>query len=282
MTGALTIARYELSRRWALWFAAFVAGLLPMAFVVNGYGNASDLPPHLFDAYRFIPMGYFGESPTISETIFVLCTVLSWAVAFISGMSLVGRPLHDGRMSFYFTRPVSDTQIGIGKVFGGLGWIVGMQVAFALPVLCCVELTDTHEVAMLFALVFTGVAFLGCGLVVGILARSRTKWFVVDFVGGALAATLAIVMLASLNKRREAVVQLDNYDLAYETFRNIVVMLRVLLLAAVLCILGAVVVAVARGRTDRERVHRMLSLTLWPALIATALVGVGIARWGFQ
>jgi Na+-driven multidrug efflux pump len=43
-----------------------------------------------------------------------------------------------------------------------------------------------------------------------------------------------------------------------------------------------VVVAIAIGRTDRDRVHRTLSFTLWPALIATALVGLAVAHWGIQ
>lgn len=259
MSGILTIARYELTRRWALVVVGFALGLVPLFF---------------------FPIE--GGSTQLSDALTVLGVVLSWTIAFGTGMTLVGRPLHDGRLSFYFTRPIADSSIAGGKLIGGCLAITGMQLALALPQIGQSSLLDQGGIRLCIGLAFIGNAFLAVGLVVGIYARSRTRWFLVDLAGGAIATTFTMLMLATLNYRKAyAAANLEYLD-AREIFEHVDTMLRGLLVIAITCVLAAVVVAVARGRTDRERVHRMLSFTLWPALATTALVGFLVARWGFQ
>lgn len=261
MTGALTIARYEVTRRWPLWVVGFGLGVLPL---------------------MFSPSAFRTSHPTaLSEALLVLGVVMSWVIAFAAGMTLVGRPLHDGRLSFYFTRPISASSVATGKILGGAAAIAGMQVMVALPLISMPDVLWEHQSFYLIGgLAFAGIAFLAAGLVVGILARSRSRWFVVDAIGGTITATVSVFMFAAMSARKDhAARTLDGYQ-ALDVIERVDTLLRVLMVTAAIVLLGAVVTAIARGRTDRERVHRALSFTLWPALTAVALFGLAFAHWG--
>jgi hypothetical protein len=263
VTGALTIARYELTRRWPLWIVGFGLGVLPLMFSPSALRSS-----HLSE---------------LAQMLLVLGLVMSWVVAFATGMSLVGRPLHDGRLSFYFTRPIASSSIAGGKILGGAAAIIGMQLALALPLVGAPDIYDVEEGPRLaLGLAFVGIAFLAAGLVVGILARSRSRWFVVDAVGVLLTATTSVAMFAALSGvKADAARNLDFTD-ALPLIQRVDMLLRLLVAAAALALIGAVIAAITVGRTDRDRVHRVLSLTLWPALTALAAFGLVFAHWGLQ
>ena len=263
MTGALTIARHELTRRWPLWIVGFGLGLLPLMFSPSALRSS-----HLSE---------------LAQMLLVLGLVMSWVVAFATGMSLVGRPLHDGRLAFYFTRPIASSSIAGGKILGGAAAIVGMQLALALPLAGAPDVYDVDEGPRIaLGLAFVGVAFLAAGLVVGILARSRSRWFAVDAIGVMVTATTSVAMFAALSARKLEIAHIQDWQEAAPLFARVDTLLRVLLVAAAAVLLGAVITSISVGRTDRDRVHRALSFTLWPALTALALFGLGFAHWGIQ
>ncbi|MBA3393849.1 MAG: hypothetical protein H0T89_14470 [Deltaproteobacteria bacterium] len=262
MSGVITIARYEVTRRWPLWVVGFGLGLLPLMFTTSPLRSTfSDL----------------------AEMLVVLGIVMSWVVAFATGMSLVGKPLHDGRLSFYFTRPIASSSIASGKILGGVAAIAGMQLALALPLMGAPDIIGASDRGRLAAgLAFVGTAFFAAGLVVGILARSRSRWFIADAIGGMLAVTASVAMFAALSDREAEVVRTLVWGNALPLLHRAQTLLYALVVVAAVVMLGSVIAAVAIGRTDRDRVHRALSFTLWPALTATALFGLAFAYWGIR
>ena len=111
---------------------------------------------------------------------------------------------------------------------------------------------------------------------------SRSRWFAVDAIGGAVAAPVSVAMFAALSGRKLEIANTMDWPDAIPLIARADTLLRGLVIAGVAILLGAVMTAVARGRTDRERVHRALSFTLWPALTAVALFGLAFAHWGIQ
>ncbi|HEX5058495.1 MAG TPA: hypothetical protein VFV99_04000 [Kofleriaceae bacterium] len=255
MRGLLTIARYELTRRWALWLV--MAGVGFLARILASF--------------------------TYDDRLFNVCVVgavvLSWVVAFIVGMSLFGRALHDGRLGFFFTRPIHGVVIAAGKLVGGLVLILGMEVLLLIPLFSS-DFTTTGDDGPRFV-IGIALAFLAAGLVVGILARSRSRWFIADAIGGAIAVLLAIIVFGESNAaQRYAIVQKWTPEEAGPMLGRIDTLMRGLAIAAIVVVLAAVTAAITLGRTDRERVHRSLAMTLWSSLAVTGLVGVAFAYWG--
>ena len=262
MIAILTIARHEITRRWPLWVIGFGLGFLPLLFTASSLRTS--------------------HPSQLSYALLVLGVVMSWVVAFATGMSLVGKPLHDGRLSFYFTRPIRASAIAGGKILGGLVAIVGMQVVLALPMISLPDIAREDALRIFAGLGFIGAGFMATGLVVGILARSRSRWFAVDALGATLTATATVGMLLALAARKSEIVRTMDYVDARDLLVRAQTLLWGLAELAAVVFVGAVIVAVAIGRTDRERVHRALSLALWPAMIVVALLGLAYAHWGLQ
>jgi len=249
--GSIAIARGELSRRWPLWIAAFALGLVP-AVVAQFQG-------HMFQQ--------------ATDVAFVLLLILSWVVAFVVGMSLLGRPLHDGRLAFYFTRPIHGLSIAGGKLLGGAVFLIVMVFCMLVPL----GLKDVASEGAVAELTVAS-AFLGVGLVVGILARSRTRWFIADAIGAALVTLVVVAMFERINDR-EVLIRFVTPAEAWPVIHRIRSLLNTLVVVATGALWISAMLAVAIGRTDRERVHRALSLTLWPLLLAISLVGLAISQW---
>ncbi len=259
--GVMRIARLELARGWKLWLVALGLGLLAAV------------------------MSRLTRDSRLTDVCMVGGAVLSWIIAVAVGMSLLGRPLHDGRLAFFFTRPVHGATIAGGKTIGGLVLIVGMQVLFLAPPMMVPPSSYqpgwTYELdGILFAVGMTTV-FLAAGLVVGILARSRSRWFMLDAIGATTAALLAVATFAQVNQaQRYAALHEWTWEQAEPMFDRINVFLRTLAITGVLVVFAAVIVAVAIGRTDRDRVHRSLAITLWSSLAVVGVASVMFAHWG--
>jgi hypothetical protein len=267
--GALRIARLELAGRWTLWLAAVSLGLL--AALIPALAN----------------------DPRLGEVCMVGTVVLSWIIAFAIGMSLLGRPLHDGRLAFFFTRPVHGATIAVGKVIGGLLLVAGTQMLLLVPSLVTFRASELKGMptemrlayvlessGALFAICMT-IVFLAAGLVVGILARSRSRWFILDAIGGTTAALLVVATFAQVNQaQRYAELNEWTPEQAGPMFFRIDVLMRALAITGVLVVFCAVTIAIATGRTDRDRVHRSLAITLWSSLAVAGVIGIAVAHWG--
>ena len=259
MTGALRIARLELARRWSLWPVALGLGLLIAA------------------------MSRFTDDGRLTDVCMVGVVMLSWTIAFAIGMSLLGVPLHDGRLAFFFSRPVHGVTIAAGKVIGGLVLVVGMQALLLAPPMMMSSSSSyqTYELSGPVYAVGMTIVFLAAGLVVGILARSRSRWFILDAVGGTIAALLAMATFAQVNQaQRYAELNEWTWEQAEPMFARIDRLMLSLAITCVLVVFAAVTAAVATGRTDRDRVHRSLAITLWSALGVVGVIGIAVAHWG--
>lgn len=260
MKGAYAIARHELLRRLPLLLVGLALGLLPFAFAGD---DPSQLAP-------------------LADMLVTIGVVVCWIVAFTTGLALIGRPLHDGRLSFYFTRPITSAGIVIGKVVGGLLAIVVMHVALVVPLAILLANRIGVETPLAQPALLVGVAFFVVGLVVGILARSRSRWFVVDVAGAGVAAVVAVIMFGGLGSRKTEIAMLPEPDIAEALLHRADIYLYAIVVAAAFALVVSVVVAITRGRTDRDLVHRGLSITLWPALTIIGVVGLVLAQWGLQ
>ncbi len=258
MIGALTIAKHELARRWGVWLAAL------------GLGVLAAIIARVADDSRLFDVCLLGAA------------VLSWIIAFVVGMSLLGRPLHDGRLAFYFTRPVHGATIAAGKVSAGLVLVVGMQTLLLVPsMLTFRSVGEPLEAAGPLFAIWMSIVFLATGLVVGILARSRSRWFLLDAIGGTVIALLAVMLFAQVNQAQHVAVAMEwTPEEAAPMFGRIDLLMWISACAGVAVVMGAVIRAVAIGRTDRERVHRSLAITLWPTLAVVGVVGIALAHWG--
>src|SRR3954454_20861526 len=115
MKNALVIAAREFEEKRFVGYAAVAFAVLPFILAA-------------------IP-GISGKSPadvlTISALIFG--TTVAVAVGVISGASFIGRDLSDGRMSFYFSRPVGSLSIWFGNLTAGILMIAGTFGLIILP-----------------------------------------------------------------------------------------------------------------------------------------------------
>jgi hypothetical protein len=258
MKGAYAIARHEFVRRWPL--------------VVVGFG---------LGLFALVSADAESAESRLAEMLTTISIVICWILAFTTGMQLIGRPLHDGRLSFYFTRPISSSGIATGKIAGGLLAVACMHAAPMLAPVLAVPGPNTTGFGG--AATFIGIAFFVVGLVAGILARSRSRWFVTDLVGAAVAALVAVLMFGGFGSRKSVIAQSEpDPFVAQALIERADSFMYALVVVAAIAFLISVVVGITRGRTDRELVHRSISLTLWPLLTAVGLGGVALAQWGVQ
>jgi hypothetical protein len=265
MRGLLTIARQEIAKRWVLLPAALVLGLVPL--VLAGFGSYDNYD-NQYDGYQ-----------NIAAVVQLALVTISYVIAFAIGMGVLGTPLHDGRIAFYFARPVSAIAIVIGKVAGALALIVtveGLLAMRSLAIRSADQITANLQLEIL-----VGVAFLGAGLVVGILARSKSRWFIADALG-AIAVTFEFTKLLDRINIVEMKYRFSKLEKARPLFDQVSSLLIAMLAAAIAAMFVAASVAIVIGRTDQERAHRAMSITLWSSLIAIGAVGFAIGQWGLQ
>jgi hypothetical protein len=251
MKNLWTVALREIQERRMLWAAALAAGLLPLA------------APWLPAFERHDPAELRGVAAG------ALLLVLTLLLAPVLGSSMLGRELAEGRLGFYFRRPVRAWVLWLGKVVGAAVLVFGAQLLLLLPVLSATgggaSLWDTWglEPATALAGLAAGTALLLLlGHLCGVALRSRSLWLLAD-----LAALVVVVLTGwSLSVRL----------LTVGAMRALVYGWEVGLAGLVVSLLLAGAVGTVRGRVDLARTHRALSLTLWSAV---AVVLAGFAGW---
>src|SRR6202162_4523869 len=254
MRGFGAVARREIGERRSVFVAAAVLGLLPF------------LAP-------LLPLWRRYGAPEVR-----LYTAAFFAVAFAAALSLmlgastIRRDLSEGRLGFYFSRPIGSGAIWAGKLAGV--WL--LVVLAAAVILLPAGLFDFSAwwretrsgglvgyVAIAFA--FAVVVFLALGNVISLAFRSRPVWVAGDLVCLALwALTLW-----------SAVMPLLLADAPVLT-------LRVALGAFAACsvaLLAAGGAQVAVGRVDVVRGGRARFAVLWILLFALTGIAFGYVRW---
>ena len=274
MRGAFAIARHDLTERWLLWPLAFAVGLLPLLL-------------------RLLIAEDAGEILAVLAISGLVCA--SWVAALVIGMGLVGRPLHDGRLSFYFTRPISTYAIAGGKLLGGLVLILGTEVLLCAPLAARLQSVTWTSVALVF---MPAAGCLGIGLIAGVLARSRSRWFLFDLGGLALfiVEILRVATRISILRERFWVYVKGptgwDWQRPFSPWTTELVQKEAdfytridhvwlgLALAGLLALFIAAAASLASGRTDRERAHGSLSVALWSTLLVAGGGAVAVSQWG--
>ena len=234
-----------------------------------------------------------------AATLMVLAVLLGGATLLILGATIVGRDLSEGRLGFYFSRPVSGWALWGSRITAAGVLLLASLALLAIPsaVLDFGSWTpdlssgSSRQAWPLLALdevFFAGVNIeglpqsppvvvrlaYGLGVILMLLAlthvastivRARSPWLLADL--GGLAAVVAVGWAA-----RDALVR--------EQALGALVWAQWLLLPWILAALWlAGGLQLIRGRTDLRRGHCVLSLTLWPLLIAGVLAFGAFARW---
>jgi hypothetical protein len=251
MRDALVIAAREFEEKRFVVYAALAFAVLP--FVIG-----------------VIPM-VNGKSPggTIVMLAVVLATGFTIGLGVITGASFIGRDLSDGRMSFYFSRPVGSMSIWFGKLAAGIILIVGCFGLIAAPArFFGAAWKDTWSITfneLAASVLSIAVALFLIAHVIGTFARSRSPLIVADF-GAAVVCGISIPLLLRPLLRGFAVMLVNGLLIA-------------LAIALVIAIIGGGAWQLAQGRTDRRRNHRALSQFLWSTMAVALLLGAGFVAW---
>jgi hypothetical protein len=258
MRGFLAVFEREVVERRLLAAAALILGLVPLA--------APWLPG----------LGGRGGPEVRSATAFALALCFSFGLALILGSSVVARELADRRLSFYFSRPIGGWAVWSGKLAAAFALALGAAVLILLPAALVERRFDIPEWVgpggMLAGIKGSGLLWLaGLLLLVllshaaGVALRSRSPWLVLDFAGLGLVAWLAWMVSHRL--------------LFAGAHGAAAVATTGLLTAGLLALSAAGATQVLGGRTDIRRGHRLLSLTLWGALLVACFTAQGYASW---
>jgi ABC-type transport system involved in multi-copper enzyme maturation permease subunit len=218
-----------------------------------------------------IPMSH-GKSPreAIAILSLLLATGFTLGLAVISGASFVSRDLVDGRMSFYFSRPVASTSIWFGKLIAGILMIVGCFGLIIAPAwlaasqlwqsFLTLTLGESTEYILLAALALFLIAH-----VIGTFARSGSPLIAADFAAAVLGG-VAIWFLTLLLAK----------GLAFALIKQMLIALGGALTVA---IIGGGAWQLERGRTDRRRNHLALSQFLWGTMAVALIIAAGYVAW---
>lgn len=250
MRGTMVIASRELAEKRFIFAAAFAFAILAL------------LMP-------FVP----GVHAPASEVIVVASVIMAnftLGLAVMLGASMVGRDLSEGRLSFYFARPVSASAIWFGKLIAAA---VLIAVSFAIIITPAMAFgavrfrqtwsANAAAVAGL-SLLLSLILFFGAHII-GTMVRSRSVWIVADFVCAILAALAGWTIVRPLL-----------FGMAPET-------IEIMAIAAgagvLLCAIGAGAWQLAQGRTDRVRSHKEMSRFLWSGVAAILVLAAGFTLW---
>jgi hypothetical protein len=258
MKAFLAVFEREIIERRLLAAAALFLGLVPLA---------APLIPGL---------GQRGGPEVRSATALVLALCFSLGLALILGASVVVRDLADRRLGFYFSRPIGGWAVWAGKLAAALFLALSAGLLILVPTAGMERRLDfggllsarlffsstlmtvsVWVMAVLFLVVLSHAA--------SVVLRSRSPWLILD-----LAMLGLVAGLAWATERR----------LGFAGAYGAAEALGLALVAAAVCaLLAAGAVQVLSGRTDLRRGHRLLSLTLWGALLAGIFAAQGFASW---
>ena len=207
---------------------------------------------------------------TVTASLF-LAAALAAVLAVTAGSSVLASDLAGGRLGFYLSRPVPEASLWAGKLVGAWMAVVAAGAMAALPAVVVVAAGGSRLVSGEALLTMVGwgatgaLALLAAAHVLGVMARSRSPWLVLD-----LAALLAVTALCLWGVRTLAPTGAE---------RPLRVALWALMGVGFAAALAAGMAGTIRGRTGLTATHRALSATFWTILAAGVLLFAGYARW---
>jgi hypothetical protein len=244
VSAVLGIARQEVSTRRFLLAAAAALSLLAWAL-------RAVLPP--------------GWSRELGQSLaLVLFLAFPMAAAIAVGSSLVGRDLAEGRLSFYFSRPLSAGALWAGKFLGGAILVAGAFLCCYLPLALSGGGIGREAVGIwLLAL----VGLMAFAHTISSMYRSGSRLFALDLSLGAVLVTVIVVQVRHLGIAGAGHVLLTTAALPFD------------LAVAAAVLLAAAAAQLAYGRADARRGHVALSATVWTLALAAVAALALWSRW---
>lgn len=252
MKNALVIAAREFEEKRFVAYAAVAFAVLPFILAA-------------------IP-GVAGKSPrdVLAMSSLIFGSTFAVAVGVISGVSFIGRDLSDGRMSFYFSRPVGSLSIWFGKLTAGILMIVGTFGLIVIPARLAAgerwtrTITSSSTWSVLYLLSIAIALFL-IAHVISTFARSRSPLIIFDFVAAVICGVSIFFLLQPL--------------ITGEAFGIVAGLKLALAIAAAVAVIFGGAWQLERGRTDRRRNHLALSQFLWSTMAVSLLIAAAYVAW---
>jgi hypothetical protein len=252
MKNALVIAAREFEEKRFVAYAAVAFAVLPL--VLGAIPKVAGKSPR--DAIAILP--------------FMTAAGFTAVLAVMTGASLLGRDLSEGRMSFYFSRPVGSMSIWFGKLTAGILMIAGcfgLIIApawFARGGAWTSFWTFSLAEGTLWGLVIALALFL-LAHVISTFARSRSPLIAADFAAAVICGVSIRFLVLPLIRGF--------------AFTMVVSLLIALAIALAVAIIGGGAWQLKEGRTDRRRNHWALSQFLWSTMAVALIVAAGFVAW---
>ncbi len=253
MRHALVIARRELVEKRFVAFAAAAFAVIPFLLaalpVIRGRSSAADV---IATGAALLSMGFTG------------------GLAMILGSTVIGRDLAEGRLSFYFARPIGAVAIWFGKVMAALALIAAAFLIIVLPARLAAS-SGFGQVwgkgTLSLTLVIIGASFLifFVAHLVSSFIRSRSAWIGIDFALLFLAAAGTYALITEL--------------LLAGALRAMIVVASLIAAGLVVALIGGGAWQLERGRIDRKRSHLELSKFVWIAVAAGLALAAAFVGW---
>jgi hypothetical protein len=255
MRHAFVIARRELGEKRFVALAAAAFAVLPFLLAT-------------------IPVirGRVGPGDVIATGAGLLAIGFTLGLGLVLGTSVIGRDLAEGRLSFYFSRPVSAASIWFGKVAAAVALIAGVFAIITVPARIAAAgawRASWGKNAPLLAVAVIGVAvaLFFVAHVVGSFVRSRSAWIGLDFAALCLAVLAAFLMVRPLF---EAGATRATQTLIWAIGGGVAI-----------AVIGGGAWQLERGRTDRRRSHAALSQFVWSVVGITLALTAAFVAWMF-
>jgi hypothetical protein len=200
----------------------------------------------------------------------VLAIALGLGTAIVLGASMISGELASRRISFYFSRPLSETALWLGKsgaaiLVSALAFLIVAVPSFLASATAWPVFAD-HDRMMVIALVLAAIVVI---VIVSHMAasiiRSRSPLIALDFI--LLLATVGAIAMLMLR-----ILSGGGFDVARTLLFSVVG-------AALLIIAVAPIHQLRRGRTDPRRSHMALSQAFWVPVGVVVILAAGYVAW---
>ena len=200
----------------------------------------------------------------------VSALALGCVLALVFGATVFGSDLSEGRLGFFFARPVSGLAVWWGRVFAVMALIWIVEIIVLVPALYHVRMrifTSSNWVEWLtaFAYVIAPLLLFFLAHVVSIAVRAGTPWMFLD-----LGGVLVVALFAWLNLR-------PLYEIGAPIAMSVVAGALLAGLLISLTVGGASGVVV--GRVDLRRAHSAQSLAMWSTMAICVAATTAYGGW---
>jgi hypothetical protein len=263
MSGFAQVFLLELRLRRAVFFAALVAGIIPIPMA-------------------WIMSRNFGFSEVLNAGAFAFALIGGELLALYLGATVLCKDLSEARSGFFFSRPLAGWALWAGKFSAAWTVVLGAMLVCLLPTtfmgggLASLKSPDnpfwTYDVGprmlsplWMPLLVALAVLLLMAFAHAASVMRSSSPWIILDVVMVVLLPALAWWAFRRV--------------LTFQTPLLFMVLIVALAVGLLVGLLAAGAAQTVSGRADLRRGHRVLSLTLWSILAACVLAADGYAFW---